>query len=63
SEKCCALFDGPYLSEKFLGEGLSVMVRRTDPVLVSAFNQALAELSRNGRLQDLYLRYFPSGLY
>ncbi len=63
SEKCCTLFDGPYLSEKFLGEGLSVMVRRTDPILVSAFNQALAELSRNGRLQDLYLRYFPNGLY
>lgn len=63
SEKCCALFDGPYLSEKFLGEGLSVMVRRTDPTLVAAFNQALAELSRNGRLQDLYLRYFPNGLY
>ncbi|GGF95287.1 amino acid ABC transporter [Rhizobium wenxiniae] len=63
SEKCCMLFDGPYLSEKFLGEGLSVMVRRTDPLLVSAFDQALAELSRNGRLQDLYLRYFPNGLY
>jgi len=63
SEKCCTLFDGPYLSEKFLGEGLSVMVRRTDPILVSAFNQAFAELSRNGRLQDLYLRYFPNGLY
>jgi polar amino acid transport system substrate-binding protein len=63
SEKCCALFDGPYVSEKFLGEGLSVMVRKTDPTLVSAFDQALATLSRNGRLQDLYLRYFPSGLY
>jgi polar amino acid transport system substrate-binding protein len=63
SEKCCALFDGPYLSEKFLGEGLSVMVRKTDPVLVSAFDQALVALSRSGRLQDLYLRYFPNGLY
>jgi polar amino acid transport system substrate-binding protein len=63
SDKCCALFDGPYLSEKFLGEGLSVMVRKTDPVLVSAFDQALAALSRSGRLQDLYLRYFPNGLY
>lgn len=63
SQKCCTLFDGPYLSEKFLGEGLSIMVRRTDPILVAAFDQALAELSRNGRLQDLYLRYFPNGLY
>jgi polar amino acid transport system substrate-binding protein len=63
SAKCCTLFDGPYVSERFLGEGLSVMVRKTDPLLVAAFDQALAELSRNGRLQDLYLRYFPNGLY
>jgi polar amino acid transport system substrate-binding protein len=63
SENCCALFDGPYLSEKYLGEGLSVMIRKGDPVLVAAFDQALAELSRNGRLQEIYLRYFPNGLY
>jgi polar amino acid transport system substrate-binding protein len=63
SGNCCALFDGPYLSQKFLGEGLSVMLRRNDPLLASAFDQALAELSTNGRLQELYLRYFPNGLY
>lgn len=63
SAKCCALFDGPYLSEKFLGEGLSVMLRKGDPTLVAAFDQALGTLSRNGRLQDIYLRYFPNGLY
>jgi polar amino acid transport system substrate-binding protein len=39
------------------------MVRRNDPTLAAAFDQALAELSRNGRLQELYLRYFPNGLY
>lgn len=63
SEKCCALVGGPYLSEKFLGEGLSVMVRGGDSVLPDAFDHALAVLSRNGRLQDIYLRYFPHGLY
>jgi polar amino acid transport system substrate-binding protein len=63
SGNCCALFDGPYLSQKFLGEGLSVMLRRNDPLLASAFDQALAELSSNGWLQELYLRYFPNGLY
>lgn len=63
SETCCSLFDGPYLSQKFLGEGLTIMVRRNDPTLAAAFDQALAELSRNGRLQELYLRYFPNGLY
>lgn len=60
---CCTLFDGPYLSQKYLGEGLSVMLRRNEPDLAAAFNQALLELSRNGRLQDIYLRYFPNGLY
>jgi len=63
SGKCCDLFDGPYISEKFLGEGLSVMMRKSDPVLTAAFDQALSVLSRNGRLQDIYLRYFPNGLY
>jgi polar amino acid transport system substrate-binding protein len=63
SGQCCALFDGPYLSQKYLGEGLSVMIRKNDPTLVVAFDHALSELSRSGRLQDIYLRYFPNGLY
>lgn len=63
SANCCAMFDGPYLSEKFLGEGLAVMLRVDEPELRLAFDHALAELSRNGRLQDIYLRYFPYGLY
>ena len=63
SENCCALFDGPYMSEKFLGEGLTVMLRGNEPDLALAFDHALATLSRNGRLQEIYLRYFPYGLY
>lgn len=60
--KCCALFDGPYLSERFLGEGMTIMLRQRDEVLTAALTHALAALSRNGRLQELYLRYFPYGL-
>lgn len=63
SDKCCALFDGPYLSEHFLGEGMTIMQRQKDSVLTSAIDHALATLSRNGRLQEIYLRYFPYGLY
>ncbi|AGS20398.1 ABC transporter substrate-binding protein [Rhizobium etli] len=63
SDKCCALFDGPYLSEQFLGEGMTIMLRQKDSVLTSAIDHALAALSRNGRLQEIYLRYFPYGLY
>lgn len=63
AEKCCALFDGPYLSQQFLGEGMTVMLREQDADLTAAINHALATLSRNGRLQEIYLRYFPYGLY
>lgn len=60
---CCALFGGPYMSDRFLGEGLSIMTVDPDNVLVPAFDQALAALSRNGRLEEIYRRYFPYGLY
>jgi polar amino acid transport system substrate-binding protein len=63
ADKCCALFDGPYLSEHFLGEGMTIMLRQNDSVLTAAIDHALATLSRNGRLQEIYLRYFPYGLY
>ncbi|MFT4182465.1 MAG: transporter substrate-binding domain-containing protein [Rhizobium sp.] len=63
AEKCCALFDGPYLSQQFLGEGLTIMLRQRDGDLTAAINHALATLSRDGRLQEIYLRYFPYGLY
>lgn len=63
AEDCCELFDGPYVSQQFLGEGMTVMLRQQDTVLTAAINHALADLSRNGRLQEIYLRYFPHGLY
>lgn len=63
SQKCCALFDGPYVSERFLGEGMTVMLRRQDGVLAEAIDSALAALARDGRLQEIYLRYFPYGLF
>lgn len=60
---CCVFFDGPYFAPAFLGEGLSVAVRGDSPDLVQAFDHALQALSKNGRLKELYLRYFPNGLY
>lgn len=63
AERCCALFDGPYLSQQFLGEGMTIMLRQQDADLTAAINHALATLSRDGRLQEIYLRYFPYGLY
>lgn len=63
ADGCCRFTDGPYLSERFLGEGLSVMVKNDDALLAQAIDHALTVLSRDGRLQDIYRRYFPIGLY
>jgi polar amino acid transport system substrate-binding protein len=63
SARCCALFDGPYMSEQFLGEGMTIMLRQNDSVLTAALDHALEALSTHGRLQEIYLRYFPYGLY
>ena len=51
------------MSDGFLGEGLAIMTVDPDNVLVPAFDQALAALSRNGRLEEIYRRYFTYGLY
>lgn len=63
SAQCCALLDGPFVSERFLGEGLTIMMRQEDQFLAEAFDSALAALSRKGRLKEISLRYFPLGLY
>lgn len=63
ADGCCRFTQGPYFSERFLGEGLSVMVKNDDALLAQAIDHALTVLSRDGRLEDIYRRYFPIGLY
>lgn len=60
---CCRLFDGPYFSDAFLGEGLTIMTRKDEPAIGGAIDHALLALSRSGRLAEIYLRYFPIGIY
>lgn len=60
---CCLLMDGAYFSQRFLGEGLAILNRKADPALTQALNHALLNLSRSGRLNEIYARYFPMGIY
>lgn len=60
---CCPLVDGAYFSQRFLGEGLTIMNRKSEPALTQAIDHALLALSRSGRLEEIYLRYFPNGIY
>lgn len=60
---CCAVLEGSYFSQRFLGEGLTIMNRKAEPALTQAIDHALLALSRSGRLEEIYLRYFPNGIY
>ncbi len=63
ADNCCRFFDGPYFSQAHLGEGLAIAVRPQNAPLSQAFDHAISALNRNGRFTELYLRWFPNGLY
>ncbi|MFC7065462.1 transporter substrate-binding domain-containing protein [Brucella rhizosphaerae] len=60
---CCSFADGPYLAPQYLGSGLSIAVAQDNATLASAFNNALQSLQQQGKLTELYLRYFPNSFY
>lgn len=59
---CCDYLGGPYYSRLFFGDGLAMMTRKDAPQITRALDHALVALARDGRLNDIYLRYFPNGL-
>ena len=63
SSDCCLFLDGAFESEKHFGAGLTVALPKGRQDLVNAMNYALKELNRKGTFAELYLRYFPFGLY
>jgi len=63
SEDCCRFIGGPYLDDRFFGAGLAIVMRTEDRALKFAIDYALREVHRAGTYEELYLRYFPVGLF
>lgn len=63
AEECCRFAGGPYLDDRYFGPGLSIVVKPEDRKLRAALDYALREVYRSGRYEELYLRYFPVGLF
>jgi len=59
AEDCCSFSGGPFLSDRFLGEGLSIAVAQKDEELARAFDYAIGQLVESKRFSELLLRYFP----
>ncbi len=60
---CCEFVGGPYLSTDYLGNGLAIAVAKDDRQLQNALNYALRAINDSGKFAELYLRYFPIGLF
>lgn len=63
SKNCCRFVDDAFESRLFFGNGLSIALPKDRPELVQAMNFALKEINQKGKFAELYLRYFPIGLY
>jgi polar amino acid transport system substrate-binding protein len=61
--ECCAMAGGPYVEPRYFGEGLTIAVRHDNDNLRRVLEDALRALETDGVLADLYLRFFPVGLY
>ncbi len=63
SKNCCVFLDDAFVSRKHFGNGLSIAITPSQPKLAEAINFALARINANGKFAELYLRYFPLGLF
>lgn len=63
SENCCEFRGGAYSDSKYFGEGIGIAVRRGNRQLRAVLDYGLERLRINGRLEELYLRYFPLSFF
>lgn len=60
---CCSFAGEPYFRPDLFGAGLSVAVPAGLDNVRVAINWALMRLQREGRLDEIYLRWFPVSFY
>ncbi|WP_127144923.1 transporter substrate-binding domain-containing protein [Pelagibacterium montanilacus] len=60
---CCAFAGEPYFRPDLFGSGLSIAVPAGLDNVRRALDWALERLAREGRMDELYLRWFPVGFY
>lgn len=60
---CCTFAGGAYTEARFFGPGAGIAVRKDESQLRLALDYALARVAAKGVYGDLYLKYFPVGLY
>ncbi|MDD9910109.1 MAG: transporter substrate-binding domain-containing protein [Ahrensia sp.] len=60
---CCGFLGEAFPAHTYFGRGLAIAVKRDDLELTEGLNFALRSINAKGKFAELYLRYFPIGLY
>jgi len=63
SGECCRFLDGAFMSPEHFGHGMTIAVSKDRTELANAINFALYQINAKGKFAELYLRYFPLGLF
>ncbi len=63
AQGCCSFFGGAFVDTGYFGEGLAIGVGRNNQTLRRALDYALARLAQRGVYSELYLKYFPIGVF
>jgi polar amino acid transport system substrate-binding protein len=63
SNACCEFRGGPFADDRYFGGGIGIAVRKGDLAMRQQLDKAIAKLRKSGRLDELYLRYFPLRAY
>ncbi|MGB8816623.1 MAG: transporter substrate-binding domain-containing protein, partial [Rhizobiaceae bacterium] len=63
NRSCCSFVGGPYYSDRFLGEGMRFAVSASNRALAEQLNSALISLQKKGKIDELFLRFFPVSFY
>lgn len=60
---CYHFVGGAYMAPQLLGQGMQLAVAKKNEKLIDILNYALKSLEEDGKLTELYLRYFPISFY
>src|SRR5690606_23177970 len=60
---CCAFAGPPYFRPDYFGPGFAIAFPRGRAEMREAVNWALVRLQQEGRMDELYLRWFPVSFY
>ncbi|EJF85441.1 transporter substrate-binding domain-containing protein [Bartonella rattimassiliensis] len=63
SFNCYHFVGGAYIAPQLLGQGMQLAVAKKNEKLIDILNYALKSLEEDGKLTELYLRYFPISFY